>query len=635
MTVVPRRAGCTGMQRSLRNGAGALAMNGLFMTGVLRVKSMLFLGFSVLAAAPALAQDAAVDDGEIIVTASGNRLPIDQSGQPISVIGDAEIKAVQGADIARLLERLPGVSLSRNGGLGGQTGLNLRGGNADQVLVLVDGVRIADYASPGGAYDMGNMLPGTLERVELLRGANSVVWGSQAMAGVLALTTREVDGADLSAEYGAHDTFYGTATAGIAREGHAVSLSGGYARTDGFSARDRGPEADGYRQWQLSGKARAQLADGLSVRAVGRYADSLLELDLTAPDSPLDTQKTREATGRLGLDYEAGKTRLTGGFALSRVRRAYDGGWGPSSFTGSSRRADMAGHLPLPAGFALDFGADSEWTRAKSTFDPKAKARQTSGHALVGRYGAGWSLAAGVRIDDHSRFGTHWTVGGNGTVELAQGLRLRASYGEGFKTPTLYQLFGDQVGNPALQPERSRSYDAGIELGDRNRALHAALTLFRRDSRNLIDLDSSFTYANVARARAQGVEVELGAQVSERFRAQAAYTYTKARDLTNRRDLARRPRHLLTLSTDWRTPLAGLSLGADLRLAGDSVEYDFFGTPAPLDGYVVATLRASLPVSEGVELFGRVENLGDADYQTARGYNTPGRSAYIGARARF
>ena len=129
--------------------------------------------------------------------------------------------------------------------------------------------------------------------------------------------------------------------------------------------------------------------------------------------------------------------------------------------------------------------------------------------------------------------------------------------------------------------------------------------------------------------------MELGAQASERFRAQVAYTYTKARDLTNRRDLARRPRHLLTLSTDWRTPLAGLSLGADLRLADDSLEYDFFGTPAPLDGYVVATLRASLPVSEGVELFGRVENLGDADYQTARGYNTPGRSAYIGARARF
>lgn len=600
------------------------------------MRYLLFIGSSIFAfacTAPALAADPA--DDEITVIASGSRLTLAETGQPVSVIGDAELRSVQGADLTRVLERLPGVSFSRNGGLGGQTGLNLRGGNADQVLVLVDGVRIADYSSPGGAYDLGNMLPGTLSRVELLRGSNSVVWGSQAMAGVLALTTQDVDGAQASMEYGAHDTAYATASAGFAGDRQAASLSAGYARSAGFSATDAGPEADGYRQWQLSGKARTALGDTLTLRANGRYASSRLELDLTAPDSALDLQKTREATARTGIDWEQGEAKVSAGFELSSVRRDYDGGWGPSRFTGSSRRAELSGAVPLPAGLKLDFGADSDWSRARSSFDPRARARQSSGHALLGHYGSGWSLAAGLRLDDHSRFGTHWTRGANGHVSLGQGWRLRASFGEGFKAPTLYQLHGGYVGNLALRPERSRSYDAGLELGGRHRDFHAALTLFRRDSRNLIDLDSSSVYANVGRARAQGFEVELAARPADVLTLQAAYTYTDARDLTQHRDLARRPKHLLTLSGDWRAPLAGLTVGADVRLAGDSVDYDWAGNATPLDGRVVATLRASLPLGERVDLFGRIENIGDARYQTAAGYNSPGRSAYIGARARF
>jgi vitamin B12 transporter len=317
------------------------------------------------------------------------------------------------------------------------------------------------------------------------------------------------------------------------------------------------------------------------------------------------------------------------------VRRHYETGFGPSTFKGHSHRAEAIGHAALPAGLALDFGADSEWSQAESSFDPKAKSRLSSAHALLGWYTPAVSLAAGLRADDHSRFGTHWTLGANGSVALTDGWRFRASYGEGFKAPTLYQLFGGFVGNTALKPERSRSYDAGIEKGDRNGPLHIAATWFRRDSRNLIDTDADFVYQNVARARAQGFEVELGAQVSERFHAQGAYTYLKARDRTLGRDLPRRPRHAVTANLDWQTPWDRLRLGGDLRFASKGVEYDFLGAPTRLDSYVVGTLRAELAVSDRIMLFGRVENVGDADYETAAGFNTPGRSAYVGARARF
>lgn len=597
------------------------------------MRNLYLLSVSLLVAPPALASEA--DGGDTItVVASGSDLDLSQTGQSIAIVGRDEIEAVQGPDLTRVLERLPGVSFSRTGNIGAQTGVFVRGANSDQLLVMVDGVRIADYASPGGGYDLGNLLTGSIERIDLLRGSNSVIWGSQAIGGVLSVTTREVNGAEVSGEYGAYDTAYLNATAGIARESHALSLSGGFVRTDGFSARSGGTEDDGFRQWSVSGKARTALAEGLNLRLAGRYADGDLDIDLAGPDSP-DTQDTREITTRAGLDYSGDGFSLSGGYAYSRVRRDSDGAFGPSTFMGRGHRLDMKGRVDLPAGFAADFGLENEWTRASSSFDPAAKARQAGAHVLLGWYGAAASLAAGVRMDDHDRFGTHWTFGANGSVALIDGWRLRASYGEGFKAPTLYQLFGGFVGNPALRPETSRGYEAGIEKGDRNAPLHFAVTWFHRDSRNLIDLDTSFVYRNVARARAQGFEVELGARVSERLRAQAAYTYLKARDRTLGRDLARRPRHAITVSADWQAPLAGLVLGGDLRMASNAVEYDFFGTPAMLEGYVVGTLRASVPVSGQIELFGRVENVGDTDYETASGFNTPGRSAYIGARARF
>jgi vitamin B12 transporter len=613
------------------------------------MKYLTALIISIAIAQPALAQEVGDDqitvadrirDDLITVVGTGTEMRLNWIGQSISVIGKDEIDRVQGPDLTRVLERFPGVNVVRTGPLGGQTSLFVRGANSDQVLTLLDGVRLADYASPGANYDFGNLLAGNIERVDLLRGSNSVIWGSQAIGGVISITTREVDGVEVAGEYGAYNSANVTGTAGLKGDRYAASLSAGYTRTDGFSAKAGGTEDDGFEQWVVSGKARYELAEGLTLRANGRYADGDLDLDQFGPNSD-DTQHTKEGSGRVGLDYNADGFSLSGGYTYTGVKRDYDGLFGPSFFKGHGQRAELFGRVDLPSDFKLDFGADSEWMTSNSTFDPdKVKARLSSGHALLGYYGDRVTLAGGVRIDDHSRFGTHWTLGANGSVELIDGWRLRASYGEGFKAPTLYQLFGGVAGgfgpgNPDLRPETSKSYDAGIEKGDRNGPLHIAATWFRRDSRNLIDTDATFNYGNIARARAEGLEFEVGSQISERFRAEAAYTWLKARDRTLDRDLARRPRHTVRTTIEWQTPFEALKIGGDLRLASKSVDYAFGGAVLPLDSYVVGTVRAELAVNDRIVLFGRIENVGDADYQVASGYNTAGRSAYVGARARF
>lgn len=632
------------------------------------MKFLFLLTSSLSIAAPALAQDATAQSTTgtvpeatgtaITVLATGNRLPIDKAGQPVSVVARDEIASIQGPDLTRVLERLPGVTLARNGGLGATTSLFVRGANSPQLLVLVDGIRVADVAAPGGGYDFGNLTTGGIDRIELLRGSNSVVWGSEAIGGVLSLTSRDLNGLEASAEYGARDTFNGQLTGGISGERYGITLNGGYVSTDGFSQAAAGTEADGFRQYRAGGRAHVELTPGLTANVVGRYTRGKLEIDgfdFNPPYGFIDTadyQRTREIGGRAGLAWSSDSLDLNAGYQVSDTRRRY---FGPSFFgdsadtQGQSRRAELRGAWRAVEALRLDFGADHEWSRI-DTSAGRNKANLSSGHALLGWYADRFTLAGGVRYDDHSRFGDKWTFGANGSVSLTDQWRVRASYGEGFKVPTLYQLFSE-YGNEALRPEKSRSYDAGIEYGDRNGALHLALTGFRRDSRDLIDYVSCFSstsaicgdgrfgfYDNVARARAEGFELELGARVSERLRARAAYTYVEATNRTagstaNGNDLARRPRHALTMSADWTSPLAGLVLGGDLRLLGDS--FDNVANTVRLDSFATGTLRASLPVNAYLELFGRIENVTNERFETVRGYGTAGRSGFAGVRARL
>lgn len=633
----------------------------------MRLTSLSYLALSVgILSSPVLAEEAPESvsglqrDTHITVVASGSRDPVDQTGQSVSVIGVDEINRIGGPDITRVLERAPGVTITRNGGVGGFTGVRVRGAEGEQLLVLIDGVRVADVASPGGGFDFGNLLPGNVGKMELLRGSNSVVWGSRAVGGVLAITSREIDGVEASAEYGANDSIYVTAGAGVVTERFSGGLTAGYHDTDGISAAASGTEPDGFRQWQVMGRARYEVADGFALIANGRFADGRLDIDgFPPPDfifsDTAEYQDTREWSGRVGAEYTSASLDLSGGFSLADVRRKlFDPSIGPDSYfttKGRDERLELRGRYRFGGGMALDFGADNEWSRFETgPFGSSGKAEIASAHALLGWYSDNVTLAAGVRLDDHSDFGSEWTFGANGSVGIGGDWRIRASYGEGFKAPTLYQLLSD-YGNVLLVPETSRSYDIGIEKGDRNAGVHIALTAFRRDSRNLIDFVSCFgvtggictdrpfgTYDNVGKARAQGFEVELGARVTENFSTQAVYSYVEATNRTDGspnegNDLARRPRHAITVSADWTTPLAGLALGGDIRMVGDS--YDNAANTTRLNSYALLTLRASMPVTEQVELFGRVENVGDADYETAAGYGTPGRSGFIGARARF
>lgn len=607
---------------------------------------LLFASAALLPAFPALAQD---EDDAIVVVASGVEQPADEAGRSITLIGRDEIERRQTIALSDLLATTPGATVSRNGGYGSVTTVRIRGAEGEQTLVLIDGVRVNDPSSPGGAYDFGNLLAGSIERVEVLRGPNSVTWGSQAIGGVINIVTERAESGFAvrgAAEYGANETV--SANAAISGRGEVFSgaLTAGYFDTAGISTAASGTERDGYRQYGASGRVGVAFAPGFALDLRGYYADSRTDYDADFPapayvvaDSS-DYSTAEELYGYAGVTAEllGGKWKNRAAFAIADIAR--DNFTAPNTSVaffarGRSERYEYQGDMDFGAVRAV-FGAEHEDSR----FHDGGPAQR---QGVTGVYGEAIvtpveqvTLTAGLRNDDHSGFGSHTSFGASAAVRPAEGTVLRASYGEGFKAPTLYQRFS-AIGTPGLQPESAESWEIGAEQRLFGGRLGLGATWFHRDVKNQIDFDlGTFTYANIARARGRGFELELNARPAAGLTLQGSYTHVVAENrspganLGN--DLARRPRDTASLSADYRFAF-DLSLGATLLVAGKS--FDDAGNFNRLDGYALVGIRAEMPVTDGIVVYGRVDNLFDERYQTVANYGTLGRGAHAGVRLRL
>jgi len=637
---------------------------------------LLFAG-AAFAAPSAWAQDAAAPapgEGDIviadmrippaIVVVTGVPQYARDAGRAVTEVNRDEIERRQTVAIADLLATTPGVTVSRNGGPGGFTGLRIRGAEAEQTLVLIDGVRANDPSSPGGGFDFGNLLAGAVERVELLRGPNAVVWGSQALGGVVNIVTRRPGygfTASGNAEYGSEDQASGNATLGYASDAFKGAVSAGYLRTDGISQAASGTEADGYRQFNASGRLSVDFAPGFGADAAAYYTDSRLDLDGYAPPTyafgdTAEYSTTKEFYGYAGLRAEIGPVRNRLGFSLGDIDRDnFDPALGttPSFFgRGRSERYEYRGDAEVIEQLRLVFGAEHEDTRYFDGFDRfDAGVTSVYGEAIAKPIEA-VTFTAGVRNDDHKAYGSHTSFGANVAVRPIDGTVLQASYGEGFKSPTLYQLYS-AYGTRSLAPETAQSYEIGIRQQIAQHRITLGVTWFHRDTHNQIDFQSCpaaqvtdpasicyqrpyGTYNNIARTRAQGFEFEIVAPVVTDLTFRANYTHVTAENRSAGanlgRELARRPRDAGSVSIDYRLPF-GLSMGGTVTMVGHS--FDDPGNAVRLHGHTLASIRAEMPLGEHFALYAKVENLFDAHYQTVATYGTPGRAAHAGVRLRF
>lgn len=618
------------------------------MTGF---RILLLAGAALLPAFPALAQEEG--DEDIVVSATGVAQEADESGRAITSFGREEIETRQTVAVSDLLATVPGVSVSRNGPIGGVTTVRIRGAEGDHTLVLIDGVRVNDPSAPAGGYDFAHLLAGAVDRVEVLRGPNSVAWGSQAIGGVVNVTTvqpREGVQGRANAEYGSFETFGANAALSGGNEIVSGGITGGYFTSGGISAAANGSEPDGYRQYGATGRLRIDPLDGLWFDFRGYYTDGRTEYDSDFPPPTFSIvgdsghySTARQLNGYAGVNVEllGGRFRNRVSFSTSDIdREDFDPAAGSAPIFvgyGHSERWEYQGDFKVADQFRAVIGAEQEDSRFN---EGGAVSRQdiTSfyGEAIVTPVEQ-VTLTVGVRNDDHSGFGNHTTFGTSAAVRPLDGTVLRASYGEGFKAPTLYQRFGPfGLGTPNLLPEEAESWEVGAE-----QRLAAGVTIagtwFHRDVTNQIDFDlGTFSYQNIARTRSEGVEFELVAQPVEGLSLRGAFTHLKPENRSPGanlgKDLARRPRDSGSLSADYKFGF-GLNLGATLLVVGES--FDNPANTVRLDGYALVGLRAEMPVSDQFSLYARVDNLFDEDYQTVANYGTMGRAAYAGVRLRF
>lgn len=635
---------------------------------------------SLSAATFAFADDAApADIGELVVTATRNPQPIEKVGQSITVIGTAEIKESQAVTMTELLATTPGVSFSRNGGVGGSTALRIRGAESDHTVVIIDGVKLNDPSSTGGGYNFANLLAGDIARIEVLRGAQSTLWGSLAIGGVVniitATPTKPFEG-DVSAEVGSGHTTYFRAGAGGASERVAWRLAASRFDTDGLNSAYRfGPEKDGYENTGVSGQAKIQATEAVSFDLRGVWSKGRNEFDGFPPPA-FSFNDTREYGETEDLVLYAGVNfDLLDGALKNRIAYAYtrtdrdsfnpDQAMTTRTFDakGENKRWEYQGVWTINPAWTATFGAETEEaemrTASPSDFDPDppvggGKAGIDSAYLQVqGEVVKGLTLTGGVRRDEHDTFGgktlgqfaAAWSLNEGQTV-------LRASFGQGFKAPTLYQLYSE-YGNLALEPEEADSWDASITQRFLDSRLVVSATWFDRETKNQIDFFSctsttsnplcfrngvrrSGVYNNTAQTKAHGVELEAKALIGP-LNVDANYTWTDAENDSpgnaNRgKQLTRRPEHQANIRVTYEWENGG-SLGGAIRYVGKA--YDNATNTNVLSSYTLLDLRASWPVTEKVDVYGRIENALDEEYETTRNYGSPGRGAYVGVRARF
>ncbi|WP_448661477.1 TonB-dependent receptor plug domain-containing protein [Sphingomonas sp. CJ20] len=630
----------------------------------------------LLSTTSAFAQQApdtvATDRDQIVVTAGRTAEPLSRVGQSITVIDAQEIARRQTDTVADLLRTTPGVSISRNGPIGASTAVLIRGAESDQTAALINGVKLNDPSSPGGGFNFGNLLIGNIERIEVLRGPSSVLWGSQAIGGVVNMITAqptEVLTVNARGEYGYRNTAQGVANVSGKVGPLSFSGGGGYFRTDGISAFSEargGKEKDGYTNYGANLDLRLALTDAISVDARGYYSDGKVGIDgFPAPTYAFgdtkETSKSREFVGYTGLNVALfdGRLRNRVGYAYTDTkRRNFDPDSVPTeTFAGNGRneRLEYQGVADILDQVQATFGAERETSHFTTS---SYGGPQTRGRAQIDSfYGqlavtpvSGLTVTGGVRRDDHNQFGGQTSFAASGVFSPNGGsTTFRASYSEGFKAPTLYQL-QSEYGNARLRPERAKGWDAGITQRALDGAVEASATYFRRNATDLINFVScaapltgictgrpSGTYDNVAKARSEGVELTLALRPVDALRFAANYTYT---DATNRSEgtanygkkLIRRPDQTINASVDYRLPF-GLTTGATVTSIGSS--YDTANNSRKVQGYVLTDIRAALPVREGVEVYGRIENLFDERYETIYRYGSMGRAAYIGVRLRY
>lgn len=649
----------------------------------------------------ALAVEAETANESIIVTAtrSGDAIPANLVASSVTVIDSKALEQRQTRVLSDVLRDVPGVAVNRTGAIGGQTQIRIRGSEGNHVLVMIDGIKASDPYH--GEYDFGNLLADESARVEVLRGQQSSLYGSDAIAGVISYTTlsgREAPGLTARAEGGSFGTFSTAGrAAGIIGDTADYALSATYLTSDGYVTAPGGSRKLGSNNLGTSAKFNWTPTHNLKLTAVGRYSYTKADLNdqsiadtspilqgypvIVTVDTPGSYYQNKAFYGlvraELDLFDDAVTTALSG--QLTDANRDAFSSYGYSygnrgrRYRGSFENTFRFGTDNVKNRFTIAVDAEREEFR---NVDP-------SGYAYTGKHRVDtigvvaqydltvndrFTLGGSIRLDDSNLYNSATTVRVSSSYAFDSGTRVHAAYGNAIKAPTPNELFGyvdgQYIGNPTLQPERSRGWEAGVEQSLLGGAATIGATYFENRFYNQIQTVGAMVGDNWVSTSINndvvndqhGIEAYINARSGD-WSVNANYTYLKALQtlsaLANAAPLdgsfqapvpietqaGRRPKHMGSVNISYAPENMPVTATLTLRYNGQMRDYAFNSSYqsilVDMKAFTLLNFNATYDVSDTLQLFGRVENLLDTDYQEVFTFETMGRAAYGGVRIRF
>ncbi len=610
---------------------------------------------------------------DVVITATRVETPSEEIASSLTVISREDLARSKRSTVLEVLGDVAGASVIQSGGPGGAAAVMLRGANSEHTLVLLDGVELNDPMNPSRSADIAHIPLDQVERIEVLRGPQSTLYGSDALGGVVNIITAAGAGRPKVVLYGTGGAL-STAEGRLGLSGSSgrVSYSLGISalRTAGVSAADASlpgnSERDGYRNLSLTGRAGVKLGRGLDLDLAFRTVRTRSEIDNFGGafgDDPNNVQRYSSSFARVGLRglFLGGRWESRFGAAVIGSDRRNDNSPDEAhpfdsekgDFHSGLFKLDWQNNLFLAPSHTVTIGAECEGERGSSEYAseslygpylsvfPRATASTLGAYAQDQlRLGGGFFATTGIRVDAHSLSGTAvtyrlapaWVVG-------RTGLKIKATFGTGFKAPSLYQLYAPPtawgpIGNRGLEPEESTGWDAGIEQDVAGGRARLGATWFRNRFRNLITFDTILGYVNVGRARTEGVELTAEILPFNGFTCRAAYTRMSSKDLGTGLDLPRRPKDKLFAELDVDVTKT-LDLGFRLNVVGPRTDTDFTRWPSALVTLPASALldaTVSWTAGRGVELFMRLDNIFNRHYEMVYGYGSPGFGAHVGFR---
>lgn len=590
----------------------------------------------------------AENNDKLSVTANRFQEPLSSILAPITVIERDQIDRWQSNSVLDVLRRMPGIDIAQNGGIGQMSNVFIRGSESRHVLILIDGVRL-NQANISGSADISQIPLSLVQRIEYIRGPRSSVYGSDAIGGVInILTERRIEGGTLNATMGSHgyQEYDGSVKQKISDK-TTLTAASSYLYTKGYDIEANGntgghpqPDRDGFMNKSLWLGVNHDINDHVSLYARAYGFDNRTAYDAyydSYNETTVDTRQlfSRTYDGGVKFNHENYSSSLNTSYNYTKDYD-YDPRYGRdgkgSRFTHSEQyNVQWGNHLLVDNG---SVGGGIDWQRqslkAGSSGFPNKAHFDNTGLYLTGQKKLDKIIAeASVRSDKHSEYGWYTTWQTNLGWEFSDRYRLIGGYGTAFKAPTLTQLYSEWGSNPALQPEKSKQWEGGVE--GLTGSLEWRLTAYRNDINSLIQAEFSSPYRNynVGKALIKGIEF-TGEVDTWIFHHTLNVQYIDARNKETNQRLDRRARQQLKYQLDWQ--VEQIDMGITYQYIGQRTDKDYAESPVKsvsLGGVSLWDITASYPITSQFSIRGRIANLFDKDYETAYGYRTPGREYFL------